>query len=93
MSSTRAARIGESLRSNLTEDVGFAAGRVRSMTIDDVEGTGTPSDPWQLTTPPGTSSFEAYRDPGRRPAGPRGPGREDPAALPPVVHRGPARAC
>src|SRR5207344_1218508 len=33
------------------------------MTTDDVEGTGTPTDPWQLTTPPGTSSFEAYRDP------------------------------
>src|SRR5215475_6272905 len=30
---------------------------------DDVEGTGTPSDPWQLTTPPGKSEFEAYRDP------------------------------
>jgi hypothetical protein len=33
------------------------------MTTDDVEGTGTPTDPWQLTTPPGNSSFEAYRDP------------------------------
>ena len=33
------------------------------MTIDDVEGTGTPTDPWQLTTPPGSSAFEAYRDP------------------------------
>ena len=33
------------------------------MTHDDVEGTGTPSDPWQLSTPPGTSAFEAYRDP------------------------------
>src|SRR5471030_3296768 len=33
------------------------------MTADDVEGTGTPTDPWQLTTPPGTSAFEAYRDP------------------------------
>ena len=33
------------------------------MIVDDVEGTGTPKDPWQLTTPPGTSSFEAYRDP------------------------------
>ena len=26
-------------------------------------GTGTPDDPWQLTTPPGASAFEAYRDP------------------------------
>ena len=33
------------------------------MTNDDVEGTGTPTDPWQLTTPPGSSAFEAYRDP------------------------------
>jgi hypothetical protein len=33
------------------------------MTSDDVEGAGTPTDPWQLSTPPGTSSFEAYRDP------------------------------
>ena len=32
-------------------------------TIDDVEGTGTPIDPWQLTTPPGSSPFEAFRDP------------------------------
>ena len=30
---------------------------------DDVNGTGTPDDPWQLSTPPGTSPFEAYRDP------------------------------
>ena len=30
---------------------------------DDVEGTGTPTDPWQLNTPPGKSAFEAYRDP------------------------------
>lgn len=28
----------------------------------DVEGTGTAEDPWILTTPPGTSEFEAYRD-------------------------------
>ena len=33
------------------------------MAIDDVPGTGTPDDPWQLMTPPGKSSFEAYRDP------------------------------
>jgi hypothetical protein len=33
------------------------------VTIDDVEGTGTPADPWQLTTLPGNSSFGAYRDP------------------------------
>ena len=33
------------------------------MTADDVEGSGTSTDPWQLSTPPGTSSFQAYRDP------------------------------
>ena len=29
----------------------------------DVEGSGTAADPWILTTPPGSSEFEAYRDP------------------------------
>ena len=28
-----------------------------------VEGSGTPDDPWILTTPPGTSEFEAHCDP------------------------------
>jgi hypothetical protein len=28
----------------------------------DVEGSGTAEDPWILTTPPGSSEFEAYRD-------------------------------
>ncbi len=28
-----------------------------------VEGSGTPEDPWILCTPPGKSEFEAYRDP------------------------------
>ena len=32
-----------------------------------VEGVGTREDPWILTTPPGTSEFEAYRDPGAEP--------------------------
>ena len=27
-----------------------------------VPGKGTPESPWELQTPPGTSSFEAYRD-------------------------------
>jgi hypothetical protein len=27
-----------------------------------VRGTGTPSDPWVLKTPPGTSEYEMYRD-------------------------------
>ncbi len=31
------------------------------MTIS-YEGTGTKDDPWLLTTPPGKSEFEAYRD-------------------------------
>ncbi len=26
------------------------------------QGSGTKEDPWQLTTPPGTSSYEMYRD-------------------------------
>lgn len=33
------------------------------MIADDVEGTGTPADPWQLSTPPSTSAFQAWRDP------------------------------
>lgn len=33
-----------------------------------VEGTGTPGDPWVLTTPPGKSEYEAYRDDGAEPA-------------------------
>ena len=27
-----------------------------------VQGTGTKADPWQLTTPPGSGSYEMYRD-------------------------------
>ena len=27
-----------------------------------VEGTGTKADPWQLTTPPGSSAYTMYRD-------------------------------
>jgi hypothetical protein len=34
---------------------------------DHVEGSGTPNDPWVLTTPPGSSEFEAYRDPDANP--------------------------
>jgi hypothetical protein len=30
--------------------------------MTDVEGSGTAADPWILTTPPGSSEFEAYRD-------------------------------
>ena len=33
----------------------------------DVEGAGTPDDPWILRTPPGKSEFEAYRDPDAEP--------------------------
>lgn len=31
------------------------------------KGSGTSDDPWILTTPPGSSSFEAYRDPAADP--------------------------
>jgi hypothetical protein len=37
------------------------------MTVDDTEGSGTPGDPWQLSTPPGSSAYQAYRDPGADP--------------------------
>jgi len=30
--------------------------------VADVEGAGTADDPWILTTPPGKSEFEAWRD-------------------------------
>ena len=33
-----------------------------------VEGAGTKEDPWLLTTPPGRSEFEAYRDEDADPA-------------------------
>jgi hypothetical protein len=29
---------------------------------DHIEGSGTSEDPWILTTPPGTSEFDAWRD-------------------------------
>lgn len=29
---------------------------------DHVEGSGTPEDPWILTTPPGNSEFDAWRE-------------------------------
>ena len=32
-----------------------------------MSGTGTRDDPWQLTTPPGTSEYLAYRDEGADP--------------------------
>lgn len=31
--------------------------------MERAHGSGTPDDPWVLTTPPGRSEFEAYRDP------------------------------
>jgi hypothetical protein len=42
-------------------------GRRRAVAGNDVEGSGTPQDPWVLKTPPGTSEFEAYRDPDAAP--------------------------
>ena len=35
--------------------------------MGDVEGSGTKGDPWVLHTPPGSSEFEAYRDPDANP--------------------------
>ena len=37
------------------------------MQAEAIEGSGTPNDPWVLTTPPGSSEFEAYRDPDAKP--------------------------
>jgi hypothetical protein len=37
------------------------------MATSEVEGSGTPDDPWVLLTPPGKSEFEAYRDPTAEP--------------------------
>jgi hypothetical protein len=62
MSSTRAARI-EKVYDEHDRRCQVRSGKVHRMTIDDVEGTSTPTDRWQLTTPPGNSAFEAYRDP------------------------------
>ena len=33
----------------------------------EVEGAGTREDPWVLATPPGTSEYEAYREPDAEP--------------------------
>ena len=33
------------------------------MAAPDVQGSGTAADPWQLTTPPGSSAFTAWRAP------------------------------
>ena len=35
--------------------------------MSDATGSGTPDDPWILTTPPGTSEFEVHRDPASSP--------------------------
>jgi hypothetical protein len=32
-----------------------------------VKGAGTAESPWELTTPPGTAPYQAYRDPGADP--------------------------
>jgi hypothetical protein len=34
----------------------------QGMAATDVEGSGTPDDPWILRTPPGKSEFEAHQD-------------------------------
>ena len=38
-------------------------------------GSGTKDDPWQLTTPPGTSDYTMYRDDAADPPQHRLPGR------------------
>ncbi len=32
-----------------------------------VNGSSTPEDPWTLSTPPGKSQYQAYRDPAAEP--------------------------
>jgi hypothetical protein len=45
------------------------------------KGKGTPAAPWVLKTPPGTSEFEAYRDPDADPpARGRAPAAQQPDA-------------
>jgi hypothetical protein len=57
-----------------------------AVTVEAVEGTGTPTDPWQLSTPPERvrSRPTVIRTPIHRRSG---AGRQDPAALPLGVHR------
>ena len=43
-----------------------------------MEGTGTPDDPWQLTTAPGSSAYTMYRDEAADPPRARLPGRHAP---------------
>jgi hypothetical protein len=42
--------------------IGFEQRLEERAMSDDVEGSGTQDDPWVLTTPPGKSEFEAWRD-------------------------------
>ena len=35
--------------------------------MSDATGSGTPADPWILTTPPGSSTFQMHRDPDASP--------------------------
>lgn len=37
------------------------------MSTSTANGSGTPEDPWTLSTPPGSSQFEAYLDPAAEP--------------------------
>src|SRR3954454_22167671 len=46
------------------------ASRGREHRMSGVEGSGTQQDPWILTTPPGRSEYEAYRDAAGAPPGP-----------------------
>ena len=84
----------EKSRRNKTEDVMFGYGRVpgHGSRRHRRHRHGGPTR-GGLTTPPGTSPFEAYRDPDADPPGPVVQVGQDPAALPPVLHRGPPRLC
>ena len=52
---------------------------------------GTKGDPWELTTPPGSSTYAMYRDPDGDPPALGVRRRIDDVEVPPVGDRGPAR--
>ena len=56
-------------------------------------GSGTREDPWQLQTPGGRSTFEAFRDESLDPPALVVPRRQDRAALRPALPRRPRTRC
>src|SRR4051812_50038496 len=50
---------------------------------DDMAGSGTKDDPWQLKTAPGTSEYQVWRGEGAGPPPPLGLGGGAPARRPP----------